>query len=495
MKDKIPSFDQFEDFDFRELPIGVYMTALDGQFVVCNRTLRKMLGLPLEGPIHATIVDFYPNPMDREEAIARAIKVSDQGREVDRGILKLIANGHELYVEDYCKILKDETGEITGFVGCLVDITSEFETRRHESLLRDRVEELTFDIGRILHANTTTLVMVSQGLQSAIQALGPNPFTELTVPSSDEIDDVLAESANALASTIEHFLKVANEERRSKSLSAAKWHTLSAQVNGLRKFREQVTVAESRSSALRASANTVSQISQAIAPGFLPREAIRGLQYSANQLQRISTLIDLLKTRSAVLQMDFTLQSLREYVTSEMREKISAEKVTVKYLVDEAISRLTAFANSLSVEIQVQNIVEAKVKVNEREVVRALANLLHNAIKYTWRRDRTKSSWVSIRTTVRDGKVFIEFENWGVPISKEELDQGLIFNLGYRGRLSKDRGRQGTGIGLTDSYRIAESYGGNVVIQSRPTRNFKASDRNYYDQPFRTTVIFSLPLS
>ena len=494
MTDKPPSLDQFEHFDFRELPIGVYMTSLDGQLIVCNKTLRRILELPLEGPLNANIENYYANPTDRKIAIEQAIKVAEQGRHVERGILHLKVRDRDLYVEDYFRIIQNTEGHIIGFLGCMVDITSDFESKRHERDLQERVEELIFDIGRILHANTTTLVMVIQSLNSVIQAFISNPFGAYGLPSIEEIDTELTEHANRLASAIERFVKTGDEERRLKALPSQKWEMLTNQMNALREFKQRIPVLESQPVALKVSAHSIGQISQSVVPGLLPRESVRDLQQAAWHLERLTTLIDLLKTRTAVMQMDYTLQSLREYITSDVRETAKRTPMTVTSLIEQVVSRLVSFAQTSRVEIKTYNIVDAKVLVNEREMVRALSNLLHNAIKYTWRRDLVKAPWVSIHTKLQNHKVYIEFENWGVPVSKEEIEEGLVFKLGYRGKWSTDRGRLGTGIGLTDSRRIAEAHGGGILIESHPTRIYKESHEGYFKQPFLTKVTLYLQI-
>lgn len=499
MSDKPPSLAQFEDFDFRELPIGVYMTSLDGQFIVANRIVREMLGLPLEGRVEANIIKYYANPADRETAIAEAKRLAEQGKHVDRGILHLRVDDRDLYVEDYCKIMQNAEGHVIGFVGCMVDITKIFETRQHEEELRKTVDELRFDIGRILHANTTTLVMVKQTLDAVIEALETKPFQDVSIPSSVEVELYLTEAANKLATVIERLSQIADEERRLKALPPLRWKRLHGFVGFLRSFKEQIPTPESYSPTLRKIANEVGQIHAVIAPGNIPREPMRELQNAAWELERLTNLIEVLETRAAVIQMDYTIHSLREFITYGTRQDVAREQKSVKVLIEEAIKRLAEYARSMKIDIDSKDVQDVSVFVNEREIMRALSNLIHNAVKYSWRRDpqRTKPAWVSIRTHVQDRKVYIEFENWGVPIKREEIEQGKIFELGYRGELSKDRGRLGTGIGLTDARRVAEAHGGRLEIESHPAMRGLYDEKNekYYQQPFLTKVTMILPLT
>jgi hypothetical protein len=361
--------------------------------------------------------------------------------------------------------------------------------------LQERVNELTFDIGRILHANNTTLLMVHQSLKSVIQTLSPNPFPLIGIPTTDEIEQILTNNANQLANKIEEVVQAQDDIHSTEVLPDNKWGLLRDQVSALREYKERTPVIEMWAPVLGAASNLVNQIGKEITVDVLPYDIVQGMQQTAQELGRITTLIDVLQTQTAVLQMEYTLQSLREYVTTDIRETKKWISLSIKYLIDNAIKRLETFAQSARIEIEAIEITDINVEVNEKEVIRAISNLLHNSIKYSWRREGGRTQWVSIQTRILGKFVYIEFENWGVPITREEIDKGLIFELGYRGMWSMDRGRLGTGIGLTDARRVAETYGGGVSIESHPAFSLDENHPDYYKQPFVTKATIYFPVT
>lgn len=499
MNNESPAFEQFREFSFLNLPVGIYLVTVDGRFLVCNRIARKFLGLPLDGVIEKKISDFYLHPDERNRLIEKLYEVERQGQILEAETLHFRIGEQSVFLEDYCTAVHDpKTQNIIGFAGCMIDITHEHEARRKEKILQEEIEELRLDIGRILHANTTTLVMVKQTLDAVVEAFEPKPFSEVSLPTSEEIEDLLTEHSNALAAAIERFTQSAEEERRLKALSQLRWKKLMGYVNFLQEFKERIPTYESYAVTLRKIAHEVGQIHGNIVSGYIPREPARELQNTAWNLERLTNLIEVLNTRVSVIQMDHTIHSLREFITSDTRNPVERQRLSIKAVLDECTKHLAEYARSLKIEIDTREVEDIFISVNEREMVRALTNLLHNAIKYSWRKEseQTRPAWVTVRTQVKEKKVYIEFENWGVPIKREEIEKGKIFDLGYRGELSKDRGRLGTGIGLTDARRVAESCGGGVEIDSHPAnRIFSEKQPQYYEQPFLTKVTMVLPIA
>jgi PAS domain S-box-containing protein len=489
--------DLIRTYNFLDMPIGVYVVAPDGRFIACNRSVREMLKLP-EDVTQASLARFYANPQQRDALLQKTLQAEERGGHLQKEFIPFRVEGKELYVENYCKPLRDPaTREIVGYIGCLVDITEEHQAAQLAAEAQRKMDALTADIGKVWHASTSTFVMTKQTLDGVIDAMGPNPFGERTDVEPHEIDEVLVKQAGRLATMIERFMQSTEATHRLKALPEARWEMLANTIGLLREICDRVPLPELRIPTLRTAAHEVLRLCRDARAHHLPRESIRDLQQAAAELQRLVVLFDAITTRTAVVQMELPFATLREYITADIRAREPKERLPVKTLVEEAIKRLADFARSSHIEIQWRDRdLWVEVEGSRRDLVRVLANLLHNAIKYTWRRERTRSSWIEIKTSLDDRLVCIEFENWGVPIAKEEIEQGLIFELGYRGKWSTDRGRLGTGIGLTDAEHVARAHGGHIRVESKPAAPalHPQDEANYYKQPFITRVALCLPI-
>lgn len=109
-------------------------------------------------------------------------------------------------------------------------------------------------------------------------------------------------------------------------------------------------------------------------------------------------------------------------------------------------------------------------------------NLLHNAVKYSFS-SREHDRYISIRCTASDNFFCIRITNIGTGILPEEISNDLIFEAGYRGNLSADKHRTGSGLGLSEVKRIIKKHKGNIELSSRELHN----------EMYKTTVTFSLP--
>lgn len=496
-KDAIDRF--LERADFHELPIGVYVIDPSGSLLSCNAAGRAILELPPAGPIAVALSDFHID-VDRLGELMQAADLAEAaGTAMEKAVVQLVVEGREIFVEDYMRpLIEDATGRTVGYIGCMLDVTDDHHAALRNLVLQEKVEELTLDIGRILHANTSTLLMVNQTLAAVATALDPAAGTddEYGLDRADDMDPTIQQTAAGLAAALGRLVASSPLERRLEALPQDGWDMLETQVRLLEGYSDLIPVREMRNPALRTSAAAVAQALRQIKPHVIARQPVRDGLRLAQQLQREICFADVINTRTTVVQMDFTLRALRDFVTAEVRPHESQARLLVVPLVQEAISQLAEFARASGVDIVWrERPPDLAVLGSERDILRAVSNLLHNAIKYSWRRDRSNAPWVSIRTEERDGFAALEFESWGVPITEEEIDTGVIYQMGYRGKWSTDRGRLGTGIGLTDAQRVAVTHGGDLRLESKPAHptGQKPSDAGYYNHPFLTRVTLNLP--
>jgi len=483
---------QLEETPLIHLPMCIYVADGEGRVVYANRETRALLELPARGPVDASIAELHAEPGGYAALLARVDRPG-------KTLVHLKVRGRDVWLEHYLGRVPDgESQDTPLYVGCMVDITEDHVAAARTAALQETVREMTFDIGQILHANTSTLVMVNQTLLAAARSLEPELDADHEACRPDRLEERMAERATSLVSALSRLLQAGDAQRRIEALAPERWEKLEGLLPMLEGYEEMIPVPEMRISALRAVTGEILRACRQIEPGHMPKEVVRDTLRAASDLERLTCFIDIRSARTAVIQMDTSLASLRDFTTTEIRTDDPNARFTLAGVVREAIAHLAEFARAARVEVVWRNRSEdIEVFGNRRDVLRAVTNLIHNAIKYSWKREGHESPWIAIDISDDEQVARVEVENWGVPVEQTEIDTGLVFHMGYRGKRSKDRGRLGTGIGLTDSKRVAEAHGGSLGVTSRPARAHspEPTDRDYYRQPFLTKVTMILPLA
>jgi len=473
------------------VPVGLYVIyEREGKDIItdCNKQFAILNGFDsVEQAIGFDIKKLHASEESYREYI-RALEES--GEEPLHGyhlkVKTLQGTGKEAVYEVNSRLLFDSKGNRIGRAGAMRDISE-------KAKLKHRVDELTEDIGRVLHTYSTALVKIQNSINVVLQSMDPSPFKKgfnlLPEPASRE----LLQPAIRLAKSVEELVATSRAEWAAGALPPEKWLRLSDVAKTLRTYQGRGEP-EAHPSILRTAAFKILEIWGEAQKNRLPNDITRQVKNNARELLRLCNQISLHQVLDLTLAMEHPVSALREFVTTEKRKQEKKKVFRISSLISQAISHLNDFANNRGVDFRYLNrsgIPEALVGVNERDVVRALDNLLHNAIKYSWERKKGEMPWVSINTGVKDEQIHIEIQNWGVPIPKDEIEFGRIFETGFRGRLSSDRGRVGTGIGLADARRVAQEHGGDLLVKSVPA-GFKADTD--YTQPFLTTATLILPL-
>lgn len=132
-----------------------------------------------------------------------------------------------------------------------------------------------------------------------------------------------------------------------------------------------------------------------------------------------------------------------------------------------------------------------KIDMSLFELTIAFKNIIHNAVKYSFRPPAEYEKYRSIKiwgAWDRGNQNFyvIYIQNYGVGITKEEIEKGLIFQTFYRGEMASDKRRIGSGFGLAYARQVIEDvHHGSIAATSIPLGG----------DAYLTTFAISLPKS
>ncbi|HWR81736.1 MAG TPA: PAS domain-containing protein [Candidatus Deferrimicrobium sp.] len=592
-----------------DLPLGVYVTAKDGQFHDCNDRLRKILELPPKGPVNDNIARFYSNPTDRTILMKEADEAQPPGTFIENRSVCFNVKEREVWVSLTCRaVYVSGTNDVVGYMGYMVEITKDValgpayrqimdeipvgvyeiritdgkhiirhcnnsfariygyenaqqiinqnilqfydDEKRHEQFLREmhkrhkqgepllgyaetvRKQDGTLttvevnsrflldpentiigrigmlrdisdetalwhlkeDIGGTLHHFTSSLMMIEQAIRPLQKLLGRAPFSGERIPSILHGEAYLAQLARRVSGLLVALTQADDFRKVLRDMNIeSDGERLSQELDNLMDYDRRIPYPALQVPALRDSSSNIIDLLDSIGIGGSLGEQIRQTQRATEDLERLCCLIALHRIVDHITGMDHHTRALREYVTFHGQIHEDTEICLLRRLVVDGMANLFPFARMRNVEFTFENASEGcMVEVRRRHIIRAIGNLLHNAIKYSWYRPAEKRNYVKIRSRFTGDSVVVEIENYGVPITKEELDKDLIFEIGYRGVKSGDKGRLGTGVGLGDARKVAQEHKGDVRITSRPA--LPSTRPGDYTDPYVTTAILSLPV-
>jgi signal transduction histidine kinase len=133
-------------------------------------------------------------------------------------------------------------------------------------------------------------------------------------------------------------------------------------------------------------------------------------------------------------------------------------------LVEEAILMYRAEAERKEVDIRTRLEKPSTIEISRVHLQQAINNLLHNAIKYSFRGRHDRYRFVEVLGKIDGPDYVLTFSNYGVGILPEEFD--LIFKPEYRGKLTHEEYRSGSGMGLVIVKEIIEKHHGATKVES-----------------------------
>ena len=174
---------------------------------------------------------------------------------------------------------------------------------------------------------------------------------------------------------------------------------------------------------------------------------------------------------NTMTQMVEELTELSQIESGQVRLRLAP--VSVRELIDGPLERLRpqAEAGGLTVSVEIPANLPPALADAER-MRQVVANLLHNAIKFTPPGGHVTIAAEARRRDDEAGattpEIVIEVRDTGIGIAKAELSR--VFERFYKSDRARTRGRGGTGLGLAIARHIVEAHGGRIWVKSKEGR-------------------------
>jgi len=319
-----------------------------------------------------------------------------------------------------------------------------------------------FDALRICHAglwNQTVPVRVNNAVRAVLsygemQIEGPT-FRERTLQGHEEVIRRLGlnpEQAAALRETLLATRTFTPEQLEGLANSLPKikqwFYTLIDEEDYLRRNVENVShEIQTRLQAVLADADNLCNEFDSLSQEEM-RERIDELLYAAQAL-------------------DTVVQNLE----SEYLEEYQFIRQPLLGMLMKARNLYFAEARRRGIEIHIHLHPDVSISLSEHHIQLALNNLMHNAIKYSFRSAPGRTRYVRVTGRADHRYYRLIFENYGVGILPEEIAGGLLFQDSYQGKLTQGEYRTGSGKGLYFVKRIIDRHHGQILVESELMAN------------------------
>ncbi|NKI31241.1 PAS domain S-box protein [Croceivirga thetidis] len=166
--------------------------------------------------------------------------------------------------------------------------------------------------------------------------------------------------------------------------------------------------------------------------------------------------------QSAAVRMRNLVTGILEY--SKIKGDIKHEKVDLDKVVEEVLLDLQIKIDDLKATVEISEL--PVINGNAIELHSLFLNLISNALKFV---DKNKAPEILIKVSRASDKFQFLVQDNGIGIKPEHQEK--IFDIFMR--LHSDESFHGTGIGLAHCKKIVELHGGNIWVESKPSKGSK----------------------
>jgi signal transduction histidine kinase len=220
-------------------------------------------------------------------------------------------------------------------------------------------------------------------------------------------------------------------------------------VTDLKMAEERLMQSEKLIALARLSAGVAHEIGNPLTSISSYVQILRGMEFDNFTTESLDTIFRHIKRIDSILKnmSDFSRTKSGEVDYYDPAEIVQSTVELVRY--DDRIKKM-------KIDVLVPGEL-SRVNVDRNQLVQVFVNLILNAAD-----SMGEGGILYVRGARVNGQVEVSFEDTGPGIKKEDLDR--IFEPFYTTKES------GTGLGLTVSYGIVRSFGGNILVESEPEK-------------------------
>jgi len=501
-----------------KMPTGYFYIEYDkdsvdkhrGRIIQCNEQFAKIHGVSKEQLIGHNVERFHLNP-EESEKFYKLLDIADQnGLPVLNYPFKIRKeNGEIVHVAIDARLVK-RNGVLVGREGTIRDISEEVKLQQQKEEAEMRLQKTTADINNLIHTflhpvmkfsgNSELFHQVAAALFKSIQPKAS------PLPAVKELGKELLFKLNALKNNLRDidkevsYTQYRENIQKSNQQDALKIKNFKEKLEDvISNFDNSLSTEKStillgsiiRDTALVVMDGLISigHFDQGKLKSVVKEDFVEFLQniLFTNLMHGVKTLgyeTEIMKREVEALRANLDVK--------KERPNVQFFKHNIGKMVEENIDHFRAALLAKNIEIDYKSSGNLSAEVLQNEIDRVISNLLHNALKYSYT-GSGKYRFLRIRLhEVQPGDlVELSIESFGVPIKRGELEQGKIFEFGYRGEMVYAVDRDGTGMGLADAKEVIKKHNGKITIISRPVRY----DGNppEYKVPYLTRVEIRIP--
>lgn len=483
-----------EDYKIRkileEMPTGAYQVKKTGDkqlISYCNNAFAQIFGYSKREDLIGDDINVLHASEDIEEKFINALIEKDSRGEVllDYKLSVKKRTGEIFWTEIDCQLLKDHESNIIGRQGTIRDATIKIQL---EEMLRSKE-----DIQRFSHRFMAPIMSIKSSADTLVEEikqwikwkLRDNKKKILTdLPGNTfTLLKILKDLSKDLAAKLENFMAIhINDDQNfiselRKFISKLREYSDERRIDDIIELREaqrELRACLCEYMSLKAESNFQEKIPDILDYlGYLDKLYILYIAHTITDTSKIAYT---------------DVENLRSYLSgwNSRSEDVHYEfkKENLHDCIKEAVNIYQIYALQQEIAIEIPGDMLLEIEMSKEDLIKMLLNLIQNAVKYSIKRQKIQ---IVIHNLEED--VAIEIVNYGVGILPEEIEKGKIFEYGYRGKLSSDWNRTGSGIGLPEAKKVAKKHGGDIIVTSTPVNDIK----RYPKTPYITKVKVTLP--